>query len=134
MKNATAYLRREFSTDVGMDSPIRFRKQRVRSSSIASLSGRLSFADRLPIISGMLMQLSKARPVKNLQTAKDQKVFALAVAIEARNPMPLQNINAGIRPLWSAIHPKSNPPMMAPQKKIDCADDMRYSRSHTQSS
>lgn len=82
----------------------------------------------------MLMQLSKAKPVKNLQTAKDQKVFVLAVAIEAKNPMLLQSIKAGIRPLWSAIHPKSKPPTMEPQKKIDCAVDMRYSRSHTQSS
>lgn len=51
------------------------------------------------MISGMLMQLSNARPVRNLQRAKDQKVFALAVPIEARSPMPLQSIRAGIRPL-----------------------------------
>lgn len=78
-----------------------------------------------PIINGILIQLSKAKPVKNLQMAKDQNWFELAVAIEAKSAILLEIIKAGIRPLWSAIHPKRKPPMIEPQKKIDCAVDMR---------
>lgn len=53
----------------------------------------------LPIINGMLIQLSNARPVRNLQRANDQKLFALAVAIELRRAIVLQTISAGMRPL-----------------------------------
>lgn len=86
------------------------------------------------MISGILMQLSKARPVRNLHSEKDQKERALAVATEAKNATALHSTSAGIRPLWSAIQPKMKPPTIEPQKKIACAVDMRYSRSHTQSS
>ena len=41
-----------------------------------------------------------------------------AVATPARNPIILAPIKAGILPYWSAIHPKINPPNMAPMKKI----------------
>lgn len=51
------------------------------------------------IINGMLIQLSNARPVRNLQRANDQKLFALAVAIELRRAIVLQTISAGMRPL-----------------------------------
>lgn len=51
------------------------------------------------MISGILMQLSKARPVRNLHNEKDQKVRALAVAMEANNATALHSISAGMRPL-----------------------------------
>ena len=91
------------------------------------------FKKDLPIISGILITLSKAKPVKNLHKAKLQNADVCAVAIDANNATPLQRTRAGIRPLWSAIHPNIKPPVIEPQKNMACAVDIKYSLSHTQS-
>lgn len=68
-------------------------------TSLAIIPTGESVALDSPMISGMLMQLSKARPVMNLQTEKDQKLFVLAVAMEATRATLLHSIRAGILPL-----------------------------------
>lgn len=69
----------------------------------------------------IVKQLSKAIPTKNLQTQNDQNVVQKAVAIPPIKPAKLVPTKAGILPYLSAIQPKTNPPSMAPQKKMDCA-------------
>lgn len=86
------------------------------------------------MISGMLLQLSKAKPAKNRHVAKPQNVLTVPVANEATKATALTSTNAGIRPLWSATHPKMKPPTIEPQKNKAWAVDIRYSRLHTQSS
>lgn len=80
----------------------------------------------------IVKQLSKAMPTRNLQTQNDQKVVQNVVAIPPMNPAMLVPTRAGILPNLSAIHPKTNPPNMAPQKKIDCAVEGRAEFSQTQ--
>lgn len=64
------------------------------------------------------MTLSKANPEKNLQIANDQNEPVFADAMVAIKAAMLQYTTAGILPLWSATHPKRNPPMIEPQKNI----------------
>lgn len=66
----------------------------------------------------IVKQLSKANPTKKRHKVNCQKLTVNAVATPARNPIKLAPIKAGILPYWSAIHPKINPPKIAPMKKI----------------
>jgi hypothetical protein len=72
-----------------------------------------------PKIYIMVKQLSKAMPTRNLQAEKVQKVLQKAVAMPPTQPTRLVPTRAGILPKRSAIQPKTNPPKMAPQKKMD---------------
>lgn len=60
-------------------------------------------------------------PTRNRQTEKVQNVVQKAVAIPPTKPIRFVPTKAGILPNLSAIHPKTSPPSMAPQKNIDCA-------------
>ena len=60
------------------------------------------------------MILSKASPVKNLQSENDQKELAEAVATEPMKPQAEQINKAGMRPLLSAIQPNKKPPTIEP--------------------
>ena len=77
------------------------------------------------MINGMLMMLSKARPVKKRHKANVSKELVAAVAQDAMNPTPTQSARAGIRPLLSAIQPNKNPPTIDPQKNMACAVETR---------
>lgn len=74
----------------------------------------------------IVKQLSKANPTRNLHKLNCQKFVTNAVPTPAANPIKLQPANAGILPYLSAIHPNSNPPQIAPKKKIDCDKVGRY--------
>lgn len=90
-------------------------------------------AMNLPKIYIIVKQLSKAIPTKNLQTAKVQNDEHMVVAIPPMKPTRLVPTRAGILPNLSAIQPKTRPPKMAPQKKMDWAMLGRAAFSHTQS-
>lgn len=66
----------------------------------------------------IVKQLSKAIPTKNRQRQKVQNELQNAVPMPAAKPIKLVPTNAGIRPLLSASHPKTNPPRIAPPKNI----------------
>lgn len=91
-------------------------------------------AEFLPRMYIIVKQLSKAIPTKNLQTQNDQKLVQKVVAIPPTKPAMLVPIKAGILPYLSAIQPNTNPPNMAPQKKMDCAVEGKAEFEQTQSS
>lgn len=81
----------------------------------------------------MVKQLSKAIPTRKRQTAKVQNEEHIVVAMPPMKPTKLVPTKAGILPMRSAIHPKTKPPRMAPQKKMDWAVLGSAALSHTQS-
>lgn len=86
----------------------------------------------LPRMYIIVKQLSKAIPTKKRQTQNDQNDVQNAVAMPPTNPAMLVPIKAGILPYRSAIHPKINPPSIAPPKKMDCAVEGRAELEQTQ--
>lgn len=81
----------------------------------------------------MVKQLSNANPTKKRHNVNDQKLPVKAVATPATKPKMLHPHSDGMRPKRSAIHPNSKPPIIAPQKKMDCAMVGNAALSHTQS-
>lgn len=80
----------------------------------------------------MVKQLSNAIPTTKRQRQNDQNVEQNVVAMPPISPAILVPIKAGILPYLSAIQPKTNPPSIAPQKKIACAVDGSAEFEHTQ--
>uniref|UniRef100_A0A1Y1LKW0 Uncharacterized protein n=1 Tax=Photinus pyralis TaxID=7054 RepID=A0A1Y1LKW0_PHOPY len=81
----------------------------------------------------IVKQLSKAIPTRNLHKQKVQNELQNAVPTPAANPTKFVPTSAGILPLLSASQPKTKPPRIAPQKKIDWDIVGRAAFSQTQS-
>lgn len=88
----------------------------------------------LPTIYIIVKQLSNENPTINRKIENEMKSYEKAVATPPTQPIIHVETKAGIRPYRSDIKPKRNPPTMAPQKNIDCANDGNAAFSHTHSS
>lgn len=93
----------------------------------------LNLRGNWPRIYIIVKQLSNANPTMKRHNVNVTKLFENAVRMPPTKPNRFEPTSAGMRPYRSAIHPKSSPPTMAPQKNTDWAIDGRAALSHTHS-